>query len=118
MSTKVIGPLEVRSTAGLAGMWAAWKAARSAQRDIAERRAIAKAWNDRYCYRVLFDAKAERLTGTAMYGLLPRGGNRWMCPDCNRVHAPTECSVWSGLQYPACCTTGAGHRLSHGVRVS
>jgi hypothetical protein len=118
MSTKVSGPLEVRSTAKLAGMWAAWKAARAEQRDIAERRAIAKAWNDRYCYRVLFDEKAERLTGTAMCGLLPRGGNRWMCPDCNRIHAPTECSVWSGLQYPACCTTGAGNRLSHGVRVS
>lgn len=99
-------------------MWAAWTVVRTAQRDIAERRAIAKAWNDRYCYRVLFDDKAERLRGTAMYGLPPRGGNRWMCPDCNRIHAPTECSVWSGLQYPACCTTGAGDRLSHGVRVS
>lgn len=99
------------------GMWAAWKAKRVAQRDIAERRAIAKAWNDRYCYRVQWDDKAERLTGTAMCGLLPRGGNRWMCPDCNRIHAPTECSVWSGLQYPACCTTSAGNRLSHGVRI-
>jgi hypothetical protein len=94
------------------------KAARVAAADKAERHAVAKAFNDRYCYRVLYDAKAERLTGTAMYGMLPRGGNRWMCPDCNRIHAPTECSVFSGLQYPACCTAGRGHRLDQGVRVS
>ncbi len=97
-------------------LWAAWKARRAALRDAAERRAIAKAWNDRYCYRVLLDPKAERLPGTGMGGFTARGGYRWMCPDCNRLHAPTECSVWSGLQYPACCTTGQGNRLSHGIR--
>lgn len=93
------------------------KAARHRQLDAAERCATAKAFNDRYCYRLLYDPQAPRLPGTAMYGLLPRGGYRWMCPDCNHLHAPTECTVWSGLQYPACCTTGAGNRLSHGVRV-
>ena len=94
------------------------RAERAKKRDLAERQAVAKAFNDRYCYRVLYDDKAERLPGTAMYGLLPRGGNRWMCPDCNRIHAPTECSVFSGIQYPACCATGWGNRLSHGVRIS
>ena len=100
------------------GVMRAAKAARAAAADQAERHAIAKAFNDRYCYRVLYDDKAERLTGSAMYGILPRGGNRWMCPDCNRIHAPTEFSVFSGLQYPACCTAGNGHRLDQGVRVS
>lgn len=100
------------------GILASWRAKRAARFDIEERRAVAKAWNDRYCYRVLHDDLADRLTGTAMYGLLPRGGNRWMCPDCNRIHAPIGCSVFDGLQYPACCATGAGNRLSHGIRVS
>lgn len=98
-------------------IWSALKTARAARRDASERRAIAKLWNDRYCYRVQHEEKAERLTGTAVFGLLPKGGNRWMCPDCNRIHAPTECSVWSGLQYPACCTTPEGHRLGHNIRL-
>jgi hypothetical protein len=83
---------------------AAWRTARAAARDAAER-------------SVLHDPTAERLPGTAMYGVTPRGGNRWMCPECNHVHAPTECSVWSGLQYPACCNTVAGHRLSHSIKL-
>ena len=84
-------------------------------RDRDERREIARAWNDRYCYRVQFDQTADRLGGTALSGVIPRGGNRWMCPDCNHIHAPTSCSAFSGLQYPACCTTPAGDRLGHGV---
>ena len=99
-------------------MRAVWRKGRADKRDVDDRAAIAKAFNDRYCYRVLYDTKAARLPGTAMYGLLPSGGNRWMCQDCNRIHAPTECSVFSGLQYPACCRTGEGNRLSHGVRIS
>ena len=96
----------------------AWYEKREKKRDSEERRAIAKAFNDRYCYRVLYEPDAPPLGGTAMCGLLPPGGNRWMCPDCNHIHAPVECSVFSGLQYPACCNTGYGNRLSHGVRVS
>jgi hypothetical protein len=94
------------------------KARQAAARDADERRAIAKAFNDRYCYRVQYEKSAKQLDGTAMYGLLPRGGNRWMCPDCNRIHAPTECSVFSGLQYPACCTTALGHRLNCNIKVA
>lgn len=94
-----------------------WVDRRLEKADVLERRAIAKAFNDRYCYRVQYEADAPRLGGTAMYGLLPTGGNRWMCPECNRIHAPTECSVFSGLQYPACCHTGYGNRLSHRIRI-
>lgn len=86
----------------------------AARRDIDERRNIAKAFNNRYCYRVQYEKNAAHLVGTAM----PRGGNRWMCPDCNKIHSPVSCSVWTGLQYPACCSTCEGHRLGHGVRVA
>ena len=86
--------------------------------DLAERRAVAKVFNDRYCYRVQYEENAERLTGTAAYCILPRSGNRWMCPECNRIHAPTECSLFTGIQYPACCNTASGNRLNHGVRIS
>lgn len=44
-------------------------------------------------------------------------GHRWMCPECNKTHAPTEYSPFSGLQYPRCCGTGEGHRLNHGIKV-
>lgn len=49
----------------------------------------------------------------------PRGirGGRWMCPECNHVHESGECSVWTGLQYPACCSRPAGHRLDEGIKV-
>jgi len=104
--------------AWLGVMLAAQRKRRDDKRDAAERTAIAKVYNDRYCYRVLFDVHADRLPGSAIYGLLPRGGNRWMCADCNRIHAPTACSAFSGLQYPACCGSVAGHRLHNGVRIS
>lgn len=49
----------------------------------------------------------------------PRGirGGRWMCPECNRVHESGECTVWTGLQYPACCSRREGHRLDEGIKV-
>lgn len=100
----------------------AWLAARKAARvkadDLYERHEIAAHFNDRYCYRVQYEPRAGYLKGSAIAGLLPRGGNRWMCPDCNHVHAPTECSIWSGIQYPKCCTTGPGNRLYCGIRIS
>lgn len=85
----------------------AWRTISAKRRAATERRAVAKAFNDLYCYRAEY---------------APRGGGRignfcWMCPDCNGIHKSSTCSAWSGLQYPACCTTGEGHRLSHGVRI-
>jgi hypothetical protein len=96
----------------------AWaKTYRSARRDLAERRAIAKAFNDRYCYRHMLYPDDERLPGTSMFGINPRGGYRWMCPECNHIHAPESSSLFSGLQYPACCSTVQGHRLDAGIRL-
>lgn len=43
---------------------------RAAERDADERRAIAKAFNDRYCYRNLYNPKAPRLEGTAKGGIV------------------------------------------------
>lgn len=40
------------------------------------------------------------------------GEARWMCPLCNTVHKFTgEITVWTGLQFPACCVFPTGHRL-------
>lgn len=85
--------------------------------DKAERAAIAKAFNDRYTFRHQWKPNAERLPGSA-YGFAgpPRGGLAWMCPECNQIHLPTECSVFDGVHYPKCCNTAAGHRISHGIK--
>lgn len=76
-----------------------------------EKENIAKLFNDRYTYRERWDKTSkERTTGTAMYGINPRIGFAWMCPECNKIHIATECSVFSGLQYPKCCSTPMGYR--------
>lgn len=87
-------------------------------RDKAERAQIAKAFNDRYTYRHRWDTSTDgRIEkGTAMYGVMPKKGFAWMCPDCNKIHVADECSVMSGLQYPKCCHTYEGHRLHHDIR--
>lgn len=36
----------------------------------------------------------------------------WMCPTCNRVHKTTDNSIWTGLQFPACCEFPEGYRWS------
>ena len=95
----------------------AWRERRRQIRDDRERAAIAKAFNDRYCFRVEYNRNSPRLTGTAVFGILPRGGNRWMCPWCNSIHAPISCSAFSGLQYPECCGTPEGPRLDYGIRL-
>lgn len=85
--------------------------------DRAERASIAKAFNDRYCFLTQYVEGLQRLPGTAYgSGITPAGGYAWMCPECNRIHHPTSCSVFSGLQYPHCCSTPEGHRLNQGIR--
>jgi hypothetical protein len=80
---------------------------------------VAKAFNDIYTYTHEYKTDTPRLTeGSAMYGMMPRGGYAWMCPTCNEIHHPTSCSAMSGLQYPACCGFGEGNRLSHGIKTS
>ena len=101
--------------ATLAEAWRIVRRRRKEARDKAERAAIAKAFNDRYTYRKEWVEGMDRLPGSAMGGINPRAGFAWMCPECNRIHHPTESSVFSGLQYPRCCSTGAGNRLNHGI---
>lgn len=87
------------------------------QRAAAERRRIAKVFNDLYTYRERFDkSKSDRLPGSGMYGFTPEVGHAWMCPDCNKIHHATSCSAFSGLQYPACCSYPEGHRLYHDIK--
>ena len=104
----------------LPGLWR-WRQRRAArlqiERDQNERAAIAKAFNDRYCFLIEYAKGLPRLPGTAYgTGIAPHGGFAWMCPECNQVHHPHRCSVFSGLQYPACCSTPEGHRLNEGIR--
>lgn len=91
------------------------RARRKAKRAATEKRAIAKAFNDRYTYLEEWVEKMPFLPGTS-YGGPHRSGYAWMCPDCNQIHHPQSDSVFSGLQYPPCCTHSAGHRLHHGIK--
>lgn len=93
-----------------------WKEHRKAKADQLERKAIAKAFNDRYTYRHHWKKSTEAPPGTGIYGFTPLGGYAWMCPDCNHVHLAESCSVFSGLQYPGCCSTPAGHRLHEEIK--
>jgi len=94
--------------------WADKRRKLSLEKEKAE---LARRFNDLYCFDKQYVENQERLTGTAIFGILPKGGNRWMCPTCNKIHAPLNCSVWSGLQYPQCCGFCEGHRLGLGIRV-
>lgn len=90
---------------------------RAAKKLAEERKTAAMVFNDLYTYRFHYLPNQPTLPGTAMFGLNPRGGNALMCPDCNRIHLAAACSVFSGLQFPACCSTAAGHRLSHQIKL-
>jgi len=93
-----------------------WRKEESDRKDKAERATIARPFNNRYTFHKEWATGKDRLPGTAMYGILPRSGYAWMCPECNQIHHPTECSVMDGLHYPACCSTPAGNRLHYGIR--
>ncbi len=90
---------------------------RRQEADAAEKKAIAAAFNDRYTYRNVYVKGAPMLGGT-FYGMPHESGYAWMCPECNKIHHPMQDSVWSGLQYPACCSNLEGHRLHEGIRTS
>lgn len=81
----------------------------------AERAQVAKVFNDYFCYNNAFVEDAPHLEGT-VYGFgYAKAINRWMCPDCNNIHAPVAVSVFDGIHYPKCCNTAFGNRLSHGI---
>lgn len=80
----------------------AWREVRTRNVEAREKCAIAKAFNDRYCYRHKHPTV---------------GDNCWMCPECNITHARIGHDFLTGLQYPACCSYPAGHRFGQGIRV-
>lgn len=82
-----------------------------------EKELIAKVFNDRYTYRKQYKENMPYLSGTS-YGVMPKGGNAWMCPECNKIHFPIDCSVFDGIHYPACCGTPEGHRLLCGIKIN
>lgn len=94
------------------------KEKRRIAKEAAERANVARVFNDLFTYRIRWDTSTdERIEkGTAMWDIFPKKGFAWMCPECNKVHLADECSVMSGLQFPGCCSTGAGHRLYHDIR--
>ncbi len=70
----------------------------------------------RYCSHVYDEALGDPDSGIApgtKYEDIP---DDWMCPECNQIHHPTECSTFTGLQYPKCCRHHEGHRLDDGIR--
>lgn len=96
--------------------WALAKTKRAERIERGEKAAIAAAFNNRYTYRKRWTDPGDDLPGVGAFGMRIRRGYAWMCPECNRIHEPTECSAFSGLQYPKCCTTPEGHRLYDDIR--
>lgn len=78
-----------------------WREVRTRNVEAREKCAIAKAFNDRYCYRHKHPTF---------------GSYCWMCPECNKVHASICYEAITGLQYPPCCSYPTGHRCGRGIR--
>lgn len=91
--------------------WALAKKKRTERKDRTEKATIAKEFNNRYTYRHEYRKDCGRFENLA------RRGYAWMCPECNAIHAPTDCTGLTGLQYPRCCRTGEGHRLHEDIRI-
>lgn len=99
--------------------WAQYKDQRKKQRESQEKAAIAKSFNDRYTYRIRYDTSdVELIPGNDMYGFRQTNGYRWMCPECNTIHRPTQIDAFVGLHYPRCCSRFEGHRLNEGIKHS
>jgi len=92
-----------------------WLEKKQEQARVQEKADLAQAFNDLYTYRQQYIKGMPVLPGT-YYGVPHRAGYAWMCPECNLVHHPYEDSMWTGLQYPACCSAPAGSRLNRGIR--
>ena len=92
--------------------WLLNKEKRLIEQDRKEKRLIARVFNERYCIADRHDRTDDSYVDgdLGFFGLRPKKGNRWMCPSCNRIHAPIRNSLWTGLQYPACCEFEEGSR--------
>ena len=89
----------------------------SAKRLARNKRAIAKAFNNLYTYRFIYD-ETKPLLKRNFFSDSISGGNAWMCPDCNHVHFPFEYCGIVGIQYPKCCKTPKGPRLEYGIKTN
>lgn len=97
--------------------WNEYKEKLASIKDKNEKAEIARLFNNRYTFLKEYVPDKERLPGTAMGGLTPRGGYAWMCPECNQIYHPYESTVFSGLQYPKCCHTPQGNRLYNDIQL-
>jgi hypothetical protein len=88
------------------------------KKEAAQKKKIAKIFNDRYTYNKEYLGKGEWMPseGNSFYGFGVKKDYAWMCPDCNKIHRPTGCTVFTGLQYPACCSYYQGDRLYAGIK--
>jgi hypothetical protein len=87
-----------------------------ARAENSEKEAIAKAFNDRYTYRVIYTEGRGAIPGRGDWGMKVSAGYAWMCPSCNNIYYPMSVNGITGLQYPNCCKTPAGHRLHNNIR--
>lgn len=81
--------------------------------EMQEKANIARVFNDRYTYR-----REYKSTGEFFPQTFCRTGYAWMCPDCNTIHRPTEHNGLTGLHYPGCCKSHAGHKLYADIKSS
>lgn len=82
------------------------------RRDAEEKRKIAAAFNDRYCMATVYEKDEPKRDSDKYdgFGILVKRGYRWMCPECNMIHAPLRYCGLGGLIYPRCCSSHEGRR--------
>lgn len=90
------------------------KATKLRNADAQERREIAQRFNERYVSATPYDKESTgKLPGeTGAWGRPVSDGYRWMCPNCNKIHAGLRNSLWVGIIYPKCCTFPEGERFT------
>lgn len=76
---------------------------------------VAKVFNERYYSKNSYAREGTRfipkVTAGVEHGVpMNDGARRWMCPQCNKIHAPYAYSILVGLLYPPCCDRPAGDR--------
>lgn len=82
------------------------------RKDAEEKRKIAAAFNDRYCMATVYVKDEPKRDTDKEDGFDPfvKRGYRWMCPECNVIHAPLRYCGLGGLIYPRCCSSHEGRR--------
>lgn len=93
--------------------WIAAGEKKAAKKDAEEKRKIAKLFNDRFTY-----CNPYVEVGPPMReGKVPEWREdacrrqAWMCHECCKIHHPVEYSCFTGLIYPACCSSIEGDRF-------